>query len=163
MATISFTDEAPKFDGSAHFVFGNAEFDLEAGASFETEDPTIVSCAYTHPWLKVEVPVVDVKAASDWDENDPHDNPSIDHLSSLASPESKAAADAAEAAVLAEAYPDGFPGANNISQQDIDASGVPAPVVETQEAPVETETEPVVTPAPEPAPAAPAPASGGSA
>jgi hypothetical protein len=55
MATISPNDHAPS--ETVHYSFAGAEFDLEPGGTFETNDPDALENAAAHPWLKVERPV----------------------------------------------------------------------------------------------------------
>lgn len=109
MATITLSDLAPKEE--IHFVFGDADFTLGGkNSSYETDSPQVVSNAAAHEWLAVSVPegTSDPRPEDDpnYDPTDPHDNPSADHLSQMASPESIEAAAANEAAIQAEAYPD---------------------------------------------------------
>lgn len=104
MATITLSDSASQ-EGPVRFVFGNVDFLLEKGDKYETDDSSTIAAAQGSPYLSVEVPVETSEADFAYDANDPHFNPSIDHLSPMASPEAKAAADAAEAATLAKAFP----------------------------------------------------------
>lgn len=106
MATITLSDKAPTGEGPASFSFPEGDFTLEGKGSYETDNPGLISNANAHPWLDVAVPVVEEEVADDYDENDPHDNPSADHLSVWASDEAKAEAAANEEAILAEAYPE---------------------------------------------------------
>lgn len=126
MATISLNDSAPK--EAIHFSLGFADFGLEGSQTFETDNRTEIAAAEQHPWLKVTEPVVDVKVASDYDENDPHDNPGADHLSEYASPETVAAAAANDERIREE-------------------------VAVVQNVPVFIEPTPEPSPTPDPAPA----------
>lgn len=125
MATISFNDAAPQFDGPVNFVFGNEDLSLARDATVESDDATVIQGASEHPWLKVEVPVVDVQASFGYDPTDPHDNPAADHLSPLASPEAKQAAADAEQAIMDAAYPTDTP---DVSAQDATPEPTPEPV-----------------------------------
>jgi hypothetical protein len=57
MATISNSDLAP--DEQVHYSVAGAEFDLDPGGTFETDDEQVLANAQAHPWLKVERPVVE--------------------------------------------------------------------------------------------------------
>lgn len=99
MARISKSENAPA--EAKHFSLGNAEFDLERKNSvYETEDAAIIANARVHPYLVVEedqeAPDATVAVS---DPLDPHQNPSADHLSAVATPAAVAAADANEAAI----------------------------------------------------------------
>lgn len=105
MATISLSDAAPKVDGELGFALGNANFELASGGSFDSDDPAVIGGAVVHPWLKVAFAAPAESDAPDYDPNDPHQNPAADHLGQYASPEVKKAAEEAEAAIQAVAYP----------------------------------------------------------
>lgn len=99
MAKITKSDDAPK--DAVHFSFGQVEFDLKtAKASFETSDAAVIAGAVANPWLSVEqdAPTPDL-AAAERDPLDPHNNPSVDHLSIYASPDAVAAAATNEAEI----------------------------------------------------------------
>lgn len=96
MATITFNGLQPADQEDFHFVFANGGFDLTAKGSYETDDPTLIANAAVHPWLSVAYPQVDPADAVVPDPNDPHQSPEADHLSVNASPESIAAAEAAQ-------------------------------------------------------------------
>jgi hypothetical protein len=59
MATIRPNDNAP--DEVVHYTLPTAEFDLDAGGSYESDERTVLSAAEDHPWLTVEYPEVDVE------------------------------------------------------------------------------------------------------
>ena len=57
MATILPSDLAPA--EQVHYSVAGAEFDLDAGGTFETDDEEVLRNADAHPWLKVERATVD--------------------------------------------------------------------------------------------------------
>lgn len=99
MARITKSDTAPS--DLQHFSLAQVEFDLTRKNSvYETDDPAVIANARTNPQLVVEEDApsaAPVAAVSDV--LDPHQNPSADHLSALASPAAVAAANANEAAI----------------------------------------------------------------
>jgi hypothetical protein len=96
--TVTFSPEAPA-DETVRFAFGNVEFTLEPGKPYETDDADELRGAQAHPWLEVHMDEVAQDAVAAPDPNDPHNNPTIDHLSEWATPETIAAAAANEAAI----------------------------------------------------------------
>ena len=88
MASINLSAKVPEGTDSVDFVFGSSQFTVVRGTAFDTTDPTILSDAATHPWLTVSY---DAEQAATVvvqpDPNDPHQTPSADHLSAVASPE----------------------------------------------------------------------------
>lgn len=60
MATISHNDHAPS-EEKVHYSLAGAEFDIEGDGVYETDDHQVIANARSHPWLKVEVPVVRVE------------------------------------------------------------------------------------------------------
>lgn len=59
MAKIVQSETAPS--EAVRYSFAGAEFELEGGdASFETDDPAVLSNAEAHPWLRVERDAEDV-------------------------------------------------------------------------------------------------------
>lgn len=146
MATISFTDVAPKDQGVVHFNFGNDSFDLAPGETVEViENSASYQTASSHPWLQVtghdtsDVEVEDISKSTDT-----FINPRADHLSSEASPEAIAAAQANQAAINAANNP------NAPEQQAAEAEPAAAPETPAAPAPVAaapTTTETKETPA----------------
>lgn len=130
MATISLNASAPKVDSEISFSLANEDFALASDGSFESTDPAVIGSAVVHPWLKVEFKAEAEQATSDYDPNDPHQNPAADHLSAYASPETKAAAEATEAAIQAAAYPE---------------QAAAAEVEETDEAELKADTTPAAS------------------
>lgn len=81
---------------------GQATFDFDSNGGFDSDDPTVVSNARANPFLDVEEDVVDEgdpTTRADYDPNDPHDNPSADHLATEGSQAARDAAEANEEAV----------------------------------------------------------------
>jgi hypothetical protein len=108
MASINLSAAVPEGTDSVHFIFGPEQFDVSRGTAFDTTDPDILANANNHPWLTVsyaaeQAAVVPVTP----DPNDPHQTPTADHLSAVASPEAVQAAASAlaeqQAAVAAPA------------------------------------------------------------
>lgn len=130
MATISLSDAAPK--EAIHFSLANVDFDLEGSGTYETEQPDAIASAASHPWLKVEVDPAAAAPVVEPDENDPHVNPTIDHLSVWASQEAVDEAAANEAATLESV---GFD--SQVSSPD------EAPDTPPTQAPVATNSPPV--------------------
>lgn len=54
MAQIVPSDQAPQ--EKVHYGLANFNFDLDAGGTFETEDPQLIAAAQSHPWLDVKLP-----------------------------------------------------------------------------------------------------------
>jgi hypothetical protein len=102
MATITFNGLQPADQEDFRFVFASGGFDLTAKGSYETDDPTLIANAAVHPWLLVAYPPVDPADEVVPDPNDPHQTPEADHLSVNASPESIAAAEAAQSEQIKE-------------------------------------------------------------
>lgn len=96
MGIITFNEEAPAKE-TVHFTFGNSDFDLAPGKEYDTDDVGVLSAASVHPWLAVEVTEPPPAPGQEPDMTDPHVNPLADHLSELASDETKEAAAEAEA------------------------------------------------------------------
>lgn len=93
MATISLNDSAPKADG-VHFSFAGEDFDLKGSGTYDTDTAVVVTAATEHPWLDVKLDLPADEHPGELDQNDPQNNPTIDPLSDLASPETLAAAEA---------------------------------------------------------------------
>lgn len=100
MATISLNENAPKDE--VRFSFSTGTFDLEGSGTYDTESSTLIAEAAQHPWLTVTLPPVEEDKATERDMNDPHNNPSIDHLSAEASPEAVAAAEKVQEEIRAQ-------------------------------------------------------------
>lgn len=162
MATITKADGAPS--GDLTLLLANEELTLSDGGSVETDNEAVIANARSVPFLIVEVPAVplDTKPAN-YDPNDPHQNPTADHLSTLASPEAVAAADANEAAIRKvnvaadNVASDETPSVGEVLTQELRASGVrtdPALPVQANESAPAAPASPPERPAPErPAPA----------
>lgn len=148
MASITFSEKAPTDQGPVTFTFGAEQFDLAPGDKYETSDHELIAAAIGNRWLKVEYDLEKETAKIAYDPNDPHDNPAADHLSPHADAEVKAAADYAEAATLAEAYPDDprYP-VPDAPAADAPASSEPAttPAYPTAGSPAGTGTTPPTT------------------
>lgn len=59
MATIRPNDNAPAEE--VHYTLPTAEFDLGVGDSYESDDRAVIEAAQDHPWLEVEVPVLEAE------------------------------------------------------------------------------------------------------
>lgn len=108
MAKITFSDvgKAATQDAkeAVRFLFAHTDFELARDASTENDDPEVIAGASAHPWLQVETDTSDeqqktaaAQAEAVANSTDPHVNPAVDHLSSLASPEVVAEAEKANA------------------------------------------------------------------
>lgn len=74
MATISPNDSAPA--EVVHYTFAAGDFKLGGRSKkYETDDPALISEAYTHPWLTVEEPVVEPVVGSYVEQVAPADDP----------------------------------------------------------------------------------------
>lgn len=145
MATLSLSDAAPKVDGDIGFALANVNFSLGSGGTYDTEDPAVISAATVHPFLKVEQPAPVEQEVEATDENDPHQNPAADHLSVYATPEVKAAADEADAAIQEAAFPDN----PNAAAADLASEPTPAkdasPAPQAPVAPAPSKTAPTTS------------------
>lgn len=72
---ITASDLAPA--EAVHYTFAGVEFDIGGSGrkTFETNDPTVVSNAESHPWLQVEYPKVELVAGSYREQVAPQDDP----------------------------------------------------------------------------------------
>lgn len=105
MAKISLNSNAPTKE-KVHFSFGGTDFDLDSpSAVYESDDPAIIAAAGAHDWLvvKIELPKQDERAEVDM--TDPHNNPKVDHLSSEATAETIAKAEAEAERIREEVNP----------------------------------------------------------
>jgi hypothetical protein len=175
MAKITKSAHAPSGDLLVTTAAG--DFTVSDGGSYETTDKAILDNVGGNNFLVVELDKAETAPAEELkgDQNDPHVNPSADHLSSLASPEAVAAADANEKAIRDTVSPEievtPNPTVAEIQESFFDNVGINAdPVAPTENAPVEEAPkaeEPPVEEAPkaeeppvEPAPVVPAEPSG---
>lgn len=111
MASINLSAKVPEGTDSVDFILGSSQFTVTRGSAYETTDPSILSDASVHPWLTVSYDA-EQAAATPYvpDPNDPHQTPTSDHLSSVASTESvSAAAEALAAQQAANAASDDTP------------------------------------------------------
>jgi hypothetical protein len=106
MASLTLSPLVPQGTDSVHFVFGTAQFDLERGQSYDTTDASVISNASVHPWLVVNYDAEQAATVvAQPDLSDPHQNPAVDHLSAVASPEAVEAATQALATQQAAVAP----------------------------------------------------------
>lgn len=126
MGTITFSPEAPANE-AVHFAFGNFDFDLAPGKSFETDEPELLRGAEASSWLSVKIEAPAATEVVEPDLTDPHVNPAADHLSEWASQEAKSAAAKAEEAIQAEN--EGVQPEQPVDVTPTDTPVVPAPVV----------------------------------
>ncbi len=74
MATISPNDYAPA--EVVHYTFAGGDFKLGGRTKkYETDDLAIITEAHTHPWLTVEVPVVEPVVGAYVEQISPKDDP----------------------------------------------------------------------------------------
>lgn len=162
MARISKSDTAP--EGDLHVSLGAAEFDLNGkSAVYETDDPAVIGDASVNSDLKVEVdtPKSDQRPA-DYDPQDPHDNPTADHLSAYGSQEARDAAAANERAIKEATGADITAPSEAPSVAESVAATLEAVNVSAEpQLPPADEAKPADTPAPSSATTPPPPSGGG--
>lgn len=156
MAKITKSAHAPS--GELSVTNAGGSFTVSDGGSYETSDVAVLSNVVSNPFLVVEFDKAETEETAEvkGDQNDPHVNPSADHLSSVASPEAVAAADANEKAIKEVVSPEvevtPNPTVAEIQESFFDNNGIEAaPVQATSEVPPPAE-EPTPPPVEEPAP-----------
>lgn len=156
MAKITKSAHAPSGDLIVTTAAG--DFTVSDGGSYETSDHGIITNVEGNKFFDVEhdkaetAPTEELKG----DPNDPHVNPSADHLSSIASPESVAAADANEKAIKEVVSPEveltPNPTVAELQENFFENVGVNSnPIAPTENAPAEEapKAEEPTPPAPE--------------